>query len=785
MGIFIISSVFFISSFFFLLRDLPSPKTLSSGNFPVSTHIYDRNGELLYEIYADQNRTPVKLTDVPEYVKQATVAIEDKHFYRHFGLDIIGITRAFFFNFSSRFTNHQSRITLQGGSTITQQLVKMTLLTPQRTLERKIKEALLAIATEIFYSKDQILEMYLNHAPYGGTAYGIEQASRLYFDKPATDLTIAESAFLSGLPQAPTRYSPFGSYPELADERKKEVLRRMREDGYISRDDEQQATSDELDFATPDIPIRAPHFVLWIKDLLVSEFGEQMVEKGGLRVTTTLDLGIQDDAQASVSAEIAKLERLRVGNGAALVTNPSTGEILAMVGSRDYFDTEHHGNVNVTIRPRQPGSSIKPLMYASAFSIGKLTPSTMWLDIPTCFKVPNQKNYCPKNYDGTFHGPVQVRFALGNSYNLPAVKSLAYIGVDTMIATASAMGITTFTDPSRYGLSLTLGGGEVTMMDMATAFGTLANNGVKVPLNPFLRIEDYKGKVLYEYDQKSRLDQLESVKIRYQKNSEGSESDVSDTPQSDSADFSRFQQTFPEQVIPPEAAYLTSHILLDNNARSGAFGASSKLVIPKQVVSAKTGTTNDLKDNWTLGYTPERLVAVWVGNNDGKPMNQSLVSGITGAAPIWNDIMRFVLKDRDPVWPERPEGIVGRDVCSLTGRLPTPDAPCDTRHEFFWEQFLPENSGPQQRDIWIRKDNGFPIDPAVPLDQQGELELQSHMVLSDPLIPEFCLDCAYPVVEELNPDGSVKESHVNYPGSTIDTTKISPGSINKKVDKSN
>lgn len=766
---------------FFVLKDIPSPKTLSSGQFAVSTHIYDRNSTLLYDIYADQNRTPVKLADLPVYVKQATISIEDKNFYHHFGIDFTGVLRAFLTNLTGR--------RLEGGSTITQQLVKIALLTPKRDLPRKIREAALAIVTETLYTKDQILEMYMNFAPYGGTAYGIEQASRLYFNASAKNLSLPQAAFLAGLPQAPTRYSPFGSYPELANERKKEVLRRMREDGYINKDQEQKADDEELAFASPNVPIRAPHFVLWVKDLLVNQYGEQVVERGGLRVTTTLDLPLQEKAEASVSAELSTLAKLKVGNGAALVTNPGTGEILSMVGSRDYFDLEHHGNVNVTMRPRQPGSSIKPLMYASGFSTGKLTPSTMWLDIPTCFKVLGQPDYCPKNYDGKFHGPQQIRFALGNSYNIPAVKSLAFLGVDDMIATASAMGITTFTDPSRYGLSLTLGGGEVTMADMATAFGTLANNGVRVPLNPFLKIEDFKGNVLYERPEADRRSALQKM-FDAQKGAEGDESSGPTPSSGQNEGGGTLQPTFPEfsqlsQAIPPEAAYLISHILLDNNARASAFGSSSKLSIPNQVVSVKTGTTNDLKDNWTFGYTPERLTAVWVGNNDGSAMNQALVSGVTGAAPIWNDIMRFVLKDRKSVWPEKPDGVVGRDVCAVNGKLPTPDAPCDTRHEFFWEKFLPDNNGPSQKDIVIRKDTSLPVDPNIPLDQQGETELQSHAVLSDPLVTDFCMDCTWPTTQDLNPDGSVKETHVSYPISIIDMQKIHPADKSKSVDKSN
>lgn len=731
----------------FLLKDVPSPTHLATDDFPVSTQILDRNGALLYDIYADKNRTPIILSDLPPYVAEATVSIEDKNFYHHFGLDFAGIVRAALSNLSGQH--------LQGGSTLTQQLVKMTLLTPQRTFIRKIREAFLAIATEMLYRKDQILEMYLNHAPYGGTAYGIEQASKLYFGKHAKDLTLSEATLLAGLPQAPSRYSPFGANPDFWKGRQQEVLRRMREDGYITKEQEQEAVAAPISLSRPNVSIKAPHFVLWVKDLLVNQFDQQTVEKGGLRVTTTLDLPTQEMAEATVSAQIASLEKLRVGNGAALVTNPGTGEILAMVGSHDYFDTEHDGNVNITIRSRQPGSSIKPVMYATAFSLGKLTPSTMWLDMPTCFTTLNQPPYCPQNYDGTFHGPVQVRFALGNSYNLPAVKSLAYIGVPEMIATASAMGITTFTDPSRYGLSLTLGGGEVTMMDMAAAFGTLANEGVKVPLNPVLKIEDYKGNVLFERSEEQRKKDLVFT---------ASSQLLGQQPTTDN------QQ--PVRAIPKEPAYLVSHILLDNNSRSGAFGPHSKLIIPHQVVSVKTGTTNDLKDNWTIGYTPERLTAVWVGNNDGKPMNQSLVSGITGAAPIWHDIMVQILKGRKPIWPEKPDGVVGRDVCSLTGLLPTSDYSCETRHEFFWDKYLPGDNDSLQKDVLVRNDNGLPIDLNLPLDQQGDVSPQTHDVLSDPLIRDFCLDCDYSITQELNPDGTVKREYVEYPQTTIDIDKL-------------
>lgn len=702
---------------FFFLRDLPSPAKLSSQTFPVSTKILDRKGRLLYEIYSDKNRTPISLSNLPPYVYQASVAIEDQHFYTHHGFDFGGMTRAI-----SSIVLHQR---LQGGSTITQQLVKVTLLTPQRTLSRKIKEAILTIATEIFYKKDQILEMYLNHIPYGGTSYGIESASHTYFGKDAKQLTLAEAALLAGLPAAPSAYSPFGSHPERAKQRQAEVLRRMVEDKYITQTQADQAAKEPLNFATDSINIKAPHFVFYVKDLLSDEYSTQEIERGGLRVTTTLDLDIQEKAQASLSAEINKLTKLKVGNGAALVTNPKTGEILAMIGSRDYFDATHDGQVNVTIRQRQPGSSIKPLNYVTAFETKKLTPGSMLLDIPTCFQVTGQPPYCPKNYDGTFRGPVQERFALGNSLNIPAVKTLAVNTLPNFIATASAMGISTWTDLSRYGLSLTLGGGEVTMLDMATAYGTLANQGVRVDLHSILKVEDYTGKVLQTYDPgaaASTVDELTAA----------------------NADPGAFDSSLNVQrVLHRAPSFLISHILLDNNARSAAFGTNSELNIRNQVVSVKTGTTNDLKDNWTIGYTPQFLTAVWVGNNDSTAMNRNLVSGVTGAAPIWHDIMSEVLKGRDSIFPDKPDDVVGANICTVSGLLPDPANPCPTRYEYFWKGTVPtalDNALP--RDIWINPATGLPPKPGDPTDG---LQTQSHILLSDPFTQDFCLDCSRPV----------------------------------------
>ena len=478
----------------FLTRDLPSPKQLETRQLPQTTKIFDRNGKLLYNVYTDQNRTVIPLSEIPDHLRKATIAIEDKDFYKHKGFDIYGILRA------TRKTVFEGD--LQGGSTITQQLVKSAFLTPERTVSRKIKELYLAFRVEMAFSKDRILEMYLNQVPYGGTAWGISAAAEQYFGKNVRDLTLSESALLAGLPVAPSYYSPHGSDPKRAKERQKQVLRRMFEEGYISREEAESVAAEELKFRTAGVDIKAPHFVMYVREYLAQKYGEAVAAQGGLKVTTTLDLDLQEKAQKVVSENIDKLKGLNVSNGAALVTKPKTGEILAMVGSKDFFDIAIDGNVNVTVASRQPGSSIKPINYATALERRLITPATIIMDVPTTFSG-GPRPYKPVNYDGKFHGAVTARNALGNSYNIPAVKVLALNGVSEMIKMARVMGITTFEDESRYGLSLTLGGGEVKMTDMATAFGVFANEGVKIDLTPVLSVEDSGGRVLEEFKPKS------------------------------------------------------------------------------------------------------------------------------------------------------------------------------------------------------------------------------------------------------------------------------------------
>ncbi|MBI3366557.1 penicillin-binding protein, partial [Candidatus Roizmanbacteria bacterium] len=457
--------------YLFIFYRLPSPNSLKNYKvIPLSTHILDRNGKLIYEIYRDQKRTPIKLKNLPPYIAQATIAIEDKDFYKHGGVSIVGgILRAVKDMFFKR--------NLQGGSTITQQLVKSALLSPERTIRRKIREIILALWTENVFTKAEILELYLNQVPYGGAVYGIEEAAQRYFEKPAKELTLAEAAFLAGLPQAPTLYSPYNN-PDLALERRNIVLKVMFEQNYIDKKTYDKTVNEILLVKPLRQDIKAPHFVFYIKSLLEDLYKIQEVEQAGFKVTTTLDLDIQEDAEKILKEELEKVKDLKVSNGAVLVTRPPTGEVLAMVGSVDYFATGS-GAFNVTTALRQPGSSIKPINYAIGIERKLVTPATVFLDISTCFAPAGQPGqYCPVNYDGQFHGPVQLRFALGNSYNIPAVKMLAINGVENFVASASAFTYTTFKDPKNYGLALTLGGGEVRMTEMAQAFSSFANRGI-------------------------------------------------------------------------------------------------------------------------------------------------------------------------------------------------------------------------------------------------------------------------------------------------------------------
>ena len=489
----------------------------------------------------------------------------------------------------------------------------------------------------------------------------------------------------------------------------------MAEDGYLTKDEAEKAKSEKLIYAEIKAP-KAPHFSLWIKDQLVEKYGETMVEQGGLRVYTTLDLDLQNFAQDAVATEVGKLKNLHVGNGAVIVTRPATGEILAMVGSKDYFSEDEDGKVNVIFAKRQPGSSIKPINYALAIKDEKITAATALADVPTCFGVAGQAAYCPVNYDNKFHGLIQARFALGNSYNIPAVRVIALNGLENFIDFARALGITTFIDPKNYGLSLTLGGGEVRPYDMATAFGVFANAGIKQDLVSILKVENYKGKVLEEH----QIDELGG-----------------------------------DRILSPGVTFIVSHILLDNNARSEAFGTGSFLnVSGHPEVSVKTGTTNDRRDNWTIGYTPQIVVATWVGNNDNSPMSGA-VSGISGASPIWNRVIKMALdkseegvynqEDQGHAWPLQPADVVGAKICATSGLRaagPEDNPGCPLRFEYFLEGTVPKNTEGERADIQVFRDTHMMVlDPKTPPEQ---MTTENHPVARDPLGTLYCLDCPPP-----------------------------------------
>ena len=708
-GLLLAAIAIIVPLYLFVLNGLPTPYSLKDyKTVPLSTHIYDRNGKLLYEVYKDENRTPIKLGTLPKYVGEATISIEDKDFYKHGGVSVIsGMLRAIRDSYKTS--------NLQGGSTITQQLVKSALLTPERTIQRKLKEIILAVWTEQIFSKQEILEMYLNQVPYGGSSYGIQQASKTYFNKPASQLKLHEAAMLAGLPQAPTLHSPHTN-PEFAKERRDAVLRNMLEEEYITQVQYDFAVKQPIVVQPPNIAIKAPHFVFEVKKLLESEYGLQQLEEGGLKVTTTLDLSIQEEAEKILAEEIEEIKNLNVTNGALVVTRPPTGELLAMVGSVDYFATGS-GAFNVATAPtRQPGSSIKPINYAVGIDRKIVTASTMFLDMPTCFSSPGQpKGYCPKNYDGSFHGPVQLRYALANSYNIPAVKMLAYNGVEEFVASSEAFLITTFKDPKQYGLSLTLGGGEVPMTEMAQAFSALANRGMPQKLNYVLKVENKSGRVIYEFkDNNFELDIKKPL------------------------DLPNYLAMNGKKAISEETAFIISHILQDNNARSSAFGSNSQLVIKDKAVSVKTGTTDDLRDNWTIGYTPNFLTAVWVGNNDFTPMNQGVASGLTGASPVWNRVMTYLLEKQPNLPPVKPAGVYGTQVCSDTGVIAGKQGDgfnCPTRFEYLIAGTSSTGS--------IRKEQ-FPVnkdtDQYLPDPNNPAVQMKEKTVLSD-MFSKYCLDC--------------------------------------------
>lgn len=574
--------------FLYIAKDLPSPGNVRDRFVAESTKIYDRSGtHLLYEVHGEEKRTVIPFSDMPDVVKFATISLEDQDFYNHFGIKLSSIARAIL----------KDIITLdkaQGGSTITQQLVKNTLLSNEKALSRKIKEVILALELETKYSKDEILEMYLNEIPYGSNAYGIEAAAQTFFGKPARDLRLDEAALLSALPQATTYYSPYGSHTEALSGRQTYALQQMARLGYITDEQAEEAiNADTLGkiVAQKDI-IAAPHFVMYIKDYLQEKYGDRAVEEGGYRVTTTLDWDKQMIAEEAVRAGAEKNARYKAKNAALIAIDPKTGQILSMVGSKDYFDTSVDGQVNVTIRERQPGSSFKPYVYLTAFMQGYI-PETLMYDVETEFETAEEKSYKPQNYNGKFRGPLSMAESLAQSLNIPAVKTLYLVGVREAIDTAKRLGIQGLNDPDRLGLSLVLGGGEVKLLDHVHAYATLATGGVKHPLAAILRIEDAKGVAMEE-----------------------------------------FLGSTGERVVEEKYVTMLEHIMSTNSFRTPAFGENSPLRFDARDVAAKTGTTNEFRDGWTIGFTPSLAVGVWAGNNDNSPMITG-ADGVVVAAPIW------------------------------------------------------------------------------------------------------------------------------------------------------
>jgi len=595
---------------------IPDFNSFNDRKIENSIEIYDKTGEiLLYNIHQNTKRTDITSDQMGVNIKNATVAIEDAEFYNHGGIKISSIIRAILANFFSTGRT-------QGGSTITQQLVKNTLLTQEKSYIRKIKEWFLAIKIDKSISKEKILEYYLNESPYGGNIYGIEEASKTYFNKKAQDLTLAEAAYLASIPQSPTALSPYRKNKDKLDARKNLVLSRMLELGFISQEDHDQAKNEEVVFQPQATGgIKAPHFVFFIKDYLEQKYGRELIEKGGLKVTTTLDYDLQAKGEQIVKEGALLNEESWNGKNASLVAiDPKTGQILTMIGSRDYFDTEVDGNFNVTTASRQPGSSFKPFIYATAFNKG-FTPDTVLFDLPTEFQTTcdaygkalpgkNQNNcYMPDNYDNKFRGPMTLRDALAQSINVVAVKLFYLAGLPDSLKTAEDMGISTLGDISRYGLTLVIGGGEVSLLDMTSAYGVFANEGIRNPYTGILKIEDLGGKILEEFQPRA------------------------------------------QGILSKNIALTISDVLSDEKARVPTFGARSNLFIPSRDVAVKTGTTNSNRDAWTIGYSPNIVVGVWAGNNDNTPMKKG---GSAVAGPIWNKFINEALKNLPDEKFEKP-----------------------------------------------------------------------------------------------------------------------------------
>lgn len=630
-------ATFFLAGIFFftyLFTVLPSPTSQAMLSAPESTRLLDRNGKLLYEVHGEIRRTFIPLSEIPINLQNATLAMEDKDFYGHYGFDLSSIVRAL----KANIDNGEIK---QGASTITQQLARISFLNNEQTYSRKLKELVLAVKIEYVCTKNEILEMYLNNIPYGSNAYGVEAASEMYFGKQARDLNLLQSAYLASLPKAPTLYSPYGPNIEALHKRARSAIESMLQLGMITEKEANIALSqNNLEFKRIPTSIQAPHFVFYVLDGLNEKYGETKVRQGGMIVRTSLDMDLQKKAERIVSEQgLINEKKYKAGNAALVALDPRNGEILAMVGSRDYFKPGD-GAFNVAISPRQPGSSFKPYVYAAAMENG-MNPATMLLDVQTNFANDNGGvKYVPHNYSGRNYGPVSIRQALAGSLNIPAVKTLILVGINKAIDTAEKLGLTTLKDRSRFGPALVLGGAEVKLLEHTAGLGALGNNGVKQALSPILKITDTKDNVIYEN-----------------------------------------KASMGVQAIDPQAAFLINDILSDTQSRKFIFGNNKNLMINDHQVAVKTGTTQDFRDAWTIGYTPSLAVGVWVGNNDNSPMRKG-ADGSVVAAPIWNKFINEIIAKQKAEKFMRPEGIVELRVDRLTGKLPTKNTP-STKIELF------------------------------------------------------------------------------------------------------
>lgn len=670
-------------------RGLPDPGKVQRQE-GYSTQILDRTGKVvLYDVITDQDRQYTPLANVPQYLKDATISIEDKNFYTHQGFDPLAPLRII----KNIIVNHR----LIGGSTLTQQLVKNVLLTNEVTVSRKIREFILALRIEKTYTKDEILEMYLNEASYGGGTAGVAAAAQSYFGKEVKDLNLVECVILAGLPQSPSNYSPYIGKPLAYVPRAKEVAAAMRENGKITKEQETEIDSQlsTVVFVGMSTKMKAPHFVMYVKQLLEDKYGSNVLDVGGLKVTTSLDWDLQSKAETTVKEEIDKVSKsLNISNGASIILDTNTGEILSMVGSKDFFDNTIDGQVNVTLSSRQPGSSIKPLVYATAFMKG-YSPASVLADVVTEFPGKDENTpYIPKNYDGKEHGLLHLREALASSINIPAVKLLAKVGVSDVLAQGYRMGFTTLEPTketlSRVGLSMALGGAETRLIDMVSAYSAFGNGGLKIEPVAILKIEDSNGKVIYENKELKK-----------------------------------------ETVLDPKVGFLINSVLSDNNARLLTFGANSYLNLGSRAVAVKTGTTNDLRDNWTVGWSKDTIVGVWVGNNNNDKM-KNVASGVSGAAPIWRREMLDALSMRPDKPFTVPDGVSQVDVDRISG-YPAHDG-YPSYKEWFINGTVPTGPDPIHTKLKICKSDPTKLADPVAVSQ-GNYDEREYVVIkeSDPL----------------------------------------------------